>query len=469
MPGDRRVHQPARAEPRRAPVVPRRARRPAAHRRRGAAGGACAGVSTVADFERRYRDDPDPWRFASSPYEQRRYDVTVACLPAAAVPAGLRTRHAAVGELTRRLAGALRPARRLGRRADGGGDGASGDWPRPPTWSCEAAAIPGDWPAGTFDLVVFSEIGYYFDARRAAPTSSTGRWRSLDPGGTLIAMHWLGHSADHVLHGDEVHAALGRGVRPRSRRRLPRRRASALDWWTRRDTGSLRRRRSGPRRGGDTSPSAWSRSCGRRTAAGLAHDRFELVVVADSCTDATAAIARRALGGRGVVVEARAGSAGRARAIGHRRRAAPVAVDPSHRVWTVHTDADSVVPEAVAAPSTTCRRGRLRRGGRCRRGGVVRRHSPATRRCTPPVVLGRRRRPPPRPRRQPRRARRRLSRRRRMVGDRHWRGPRAVERRPAGRVPDAVDPGASTSSRAAGAIGGRPRRFRDRPPALRAR
>ena len=79
-------------------------------------------------------------------------------------------------------------------------------------------------------------------------------------------------------------------------------------------------------------------------AAGLAHDRFELVVVADSCTDATAAIARRAVGGLGVVVEARAGSVGQARAIGTSRALARWVARPS-TVWTVHTDADSVVPE----------------------------------------------------------------------------------------------------------------------------
>ena len=55
------------------------------------------------NFERVYRDDPDPWRFATSAYEQRRYDITIACLPEA------RYRRAfepacAIGELTRRLA-----------------------------------------------------------------------------------------------------------------------------------------------------------------------------------------------------------------------------------------------------------------------------------------------------------------------------------------------------------------------------
>ena len=80
------------------------------------------------------------------------------------------------------------------------------------------------------------------------------------------------------------------------------------------------------------------------TAAGMGHDRFEVIIVADSCNDDTAGLARRALGGRGVVIEACAGSAGQARAIGTSRALARWATRRSP-VWTVHTDADSIVPE----------------------------------------------------------------------------------------------------------------------------
>ena len=77
--------------------------------------------------------------------------------------------------------------------------------------------MPGDWPGGTFDLVVLSEIGYYFELDElAAPATA-----SLDPGGTLIAAQWLRNSADHVLHGDEVHAARGRDAGSQTRGRLP--------------------------------------------------------------------------------------------------------------------------------------------------------------------------------------------------------------------------------------------------------
>ena len=94
-----------------------------------------------------------------------------------------------------------------------------------------AGAVPGDWPGGTFDLVVLSEIGYYFELdelhRLAARATA-----SLDPGGTLIATHWLGKSADHVLHGDEVHAALAETPDLKHEGAF-RDVGFRVDWWTR--------------------------------------------------------------------------------------------------------------------------------------------------------------------------------------------------------------------------------------------
>jgi protein-L-isoaspartate O-methyltransferase len=58
-----------------------------------------------------------------------------------------------------------------------------------------------------FDLIVFSEIGYYFDVASLAALARRLA-AQLEPGGEFIAVHWRGHSADHVLHGDEVHRTL---------------------------------------------------------------------------------------------------------------------------------------------------------------------------------------------------------------------------------------------------------------------
>lgn len=78
------------------------------------------------------------------------------------------------------------------------------------------------------------------------------------------------------------------------------------------------------------------------SVAGIEH--LDVVVVADTCSDRTAAIARLALRTRGVVLEVDAGSAGRARAIGTSVGLARAAPTPLHRIWTAHTDGDTKVP-----------------------------------------------------------------------------------------------------------------------------
>jgi cellulose synthase/poly-beta-1,6-N-acetylglucosamine synthase-like glycosyltransferase len=88
--------------------------------------------------------------------------------------------------------------------------------------------------------------------------------------------------------------------------------------------------------------------CIRTILSSLAQARVRnkwLAVVADACTDTTAARARRALGIHGEVVEIHARSAGAARRIG----AASVlrhfkGVEPS-RIWMANTDADTHVPD----------------------------------------------------------------------------------------------------------------------------
>ena len=70
-------------------------------------------------------------------------------------------------------------------------------------------SLPKDVPAGTFDLVVLSEIGYYFDRQQLSRIGSDLAGR-LELSGVLLAVHWLGHSEDHLLHGDSVHEILSR-------------------------------------------------------------------------------------------------------------------------------------------------------------------------------------------------------------------------------------------------------------------
>ena len=156
----------------------------------------------LADFERAYAENDDPWAFATSAYEQQKYKTTIACLnprryrrcfePACSI--GVLTADladwadrvvacdsspAAIARARRRLAG---------------------------TSNVEllVASLPEQWPTGAFDLIVFSELGYYWD-EAGLGTVLDKLATSLAPGGDLLAVHWLGTSADHLLHGSDVH------------------------------------------------------------------------------------------------------------------------------------------------------------------------------------------------------------------------------------------------------------------------
>ncbi len=153
-------------------------------------------------FEEMYRNNPDPWNFAKSDYELGRYGIIVRAL------AGRRYAKAyepgcSVGVLTEKLSGicdellaidfsrtAVEQAR--ARCAD------------KPNVEVRCASVFDVLPETGLDLLVLSEIGYYFSPRE---------WVSLlhllvdrvRPGGTVLAAHWLGHSIDHTSLGDQVH------------------------------------------------------------------------------------------------------------------------------------------------------------------------------------------------------------------------------------------------------------------------
>ena len=72
--------------------------------------------------------------------------------------------------------------------------------------------VPGEWPTQSFDLIVFSEILYYFDDADLEQLLRQGIG-ALRPGGHLLAVHWRHYAPDHPRAGDEVHQILARDPR----------------------------------------------------------------------------------------------------------------------------------------------------------------------------------------------------------------------------------------------------------------
>jgi SAM-dependent methyltransferase len=69
----------------------------------------------------------------------------------------------------------------------------------------EQRTVPVDFPDGPFDLVVLSEVAYYWsDADLAV---ARDRIVAAARGGTLVLVHYLPKVDDYVRDGDAVHAA----------------------------------------------------------------------------------------------------------------------------------------------------------------------------------------------------------------------------------------------------------------------
>ena len=71
-----------------------------------------------------------------------------------------------------------------------------------PSCRFDRRRVPGDWPAGQFDLILLSEIIYYLDrddlgrlADRVAASASAGA--------DIVLVHWLG-GTNYPLSGDDA-------------------------------------------------------------------------------------------------------------------------------------------------------------------------------------------------------------------------------------------------------------------------
>ncbi len=181
-------------------------------------------------FDGLYRADPDPWGFTTRPYEAAKYDDTLAALGDERAARGLEV-GCSIGVLTRRLAArcdrlvatdvsplALREARR--RCAD------------LPSVEFRQVRRPVESFRGIFDLIVLSEVVYYWDdtdLKRVANAMAA----AIAARGRVLLVHWLGEtdypkSADDAVEALRAHLA---GVIDIERQ--DRREAYRLDLWRR--------------------------------------------------------------------------------------------------------------------------------------------------------------------------------------------------------------------------------------------
>ncbi|GAB3286405.1 class I SAM-dependent DNA methyltransferase [Hymenobacter tenuis] len=153
-------------------------------------------------FDAVYQANPDPWGFETSPYEKEKYATTLAALPRAHYASAFEI-GCSLGVLTEQLA--LRCGHLLAVDvAETALARARERCAHLPQVECRLMHVPDEFPADTFDLILLSEVGYYWspdDLERAADRLVA----ALRPGGHLLLVHWTPPVHDYPLTGDSVH------------------------------------------------------------------------------------------------------------------------------------------------------------------------------------------------------------------------------------------------------------------------
>lgn len=154
-------------------------------------------------FDRLYADAEDPWGFRTRWYEQRKYALTLATLPEPRFASALEV-GCSIGVLTAGLAERCDTLVAV----DASDRALAAARTRvPATVDLRRGQVPADWPAGSYDLVVLSEVAYYLD-----PDDLSGLLdlvsADLTADGFVLACHWRHPVADYPQTGDAVHEAM---------------------------------------------------------------------------------------------------------------------------------------------------------------------------------------------------------------------------------------------------------------------
>ena len=160
---------------------------------------------SVADFEARYRANPDPWDYTTSEYERRKYEATLAACGDGPFEDALEL-GGSIGVFSSLLAprcerlttvDAAPTAVAAARRRLAGA----------PHVDVVLGEIPDAIPIRRFDLVVASEILYYLTLSELART--VGWLESVTvPGARVVATHWRPAGPERPLDAEQVHAIL---------------------------------------------------------------------------------------------------------------------------------------------------------------------------------------------------------------------------------------------------------------------
>ena len=155
-------------------------------------------------FDELYRSSSDPWQFESSFYEHRKRALSLAMLPRAHF-ASVFEPGCSIGVFTQELAARADTvtATDISGRAL---ELARSRLAAAPHVHLSQGTVPQDWPAGSFDLIVVSEIGYFLQRSELLELAARTE-ASLTGDGVVLLCHWRHPNDGWELTGDQVHEA----------------------------------------------------------------------------------------------------------------------------------------------------------------------------------------------------------------------------------------------------------------------
>ena len=149
-------------------------------------------------FEQKYKVDIDPWRFRTSAYEREKYEATIRALSKPRYRSGLEV-GCAIGVLSALLSERCDALLAVDGAPTAIAEASLQDLPNV---RFDTAFLPDEFPQGIFDLIVLSEVLYYFDEKDLERLAERCL-DALDGQGEMILCHWLGET-DYPLPGDRA-------------------------------------------------------------------------------------------------------------------------------------------------------------------------------------------------------------------------------------------------------------------------
>lgn len=164
---------------------------------------------TLADFDARYRADPDPWGYSTSAYEHQKYLATLEACGAGPFADALEL-GGSIGVFSSMLAPHCVRLTTID-AAPTAVTFARSRLSRAGNVRVLLGSIPDALPNGHFDLVVASEILYYLNPAALAATVVMLESR-MSQGARLVAVHWRPVGPERPFDAEEVHERLRQQV-----------------------------------------------------------------------------------------------------------------------------------------------------------------------------------------------------------------------------------------------------------------